>query len=56
MPFTHNELAEKLKQLDEVLLLEVLEISSEDLVDRFMDFIEDKRENFEEDFENDYTL
>ena len=41
---TLPELAEKLKQVEETELLEVLEISSEDLVERFMDKIED---NFE---------
>ena len=35
------ELLEKLRKLDEVSLLELLEITSEELVDRFMDKIED---------------
>ena len=35
------ELLEKLRELDEVSLLELLEITSEELVDRFMDKIED---------------
>lgn len=44
MPLTLPELCEKLKKYDEVTLLEELNISSEDLVDRFEDFIEEKYE------------
>jgi hypothetical protein len=39
---TLTEIKERLKALDEVDLLEVLGITSEDLVDRFSDVIEDK--------------
>lgn len=35
---------ERLKQLDEVTLLELLEIYPEDIVERFQDKIEDKME------------
>lgn len=35
-------LNEKLRLLDEVLLLELLEVSSDDIVDRFQDKIEEK--------------
>ncbi len=35
------ELLEKLRKLDEVLLLELLEITSEELVDAFLDKIEE---------------
>lgn len=35
----HAELLEKLKTLDEVLLLELLEITSEQIVDAFLDQI-----------------
>ncbi len=35
----HAELLEQLRKLDEVLLLELLEISSEDIVDAFLDRI-----------------
>ena len=38
-------------QLDEVTLMEILEISSEDLVNRFQDLVELKRNMFEEDLE-----
>jgi len=37
---TFHDLKEKLKQLDEISLMEELEISSEDLVERFEDHIE----------------
>lgn len=42
MSYTFQELLNKLKQEEEVILLEVLNISSEDLVDRFEDVIESK--------------
>ena len=40
MSLTYADIKEKLKQIDEVSLLEVLNISSEDIVDRFEDRIE----------------
>ena len=40
-----------LKRIDEISLLEILEISSEDLVDRFVDKIELKYDLLKEDFE-----
>ena len=40
MTLTFADLKERLKQIDEVSLLEVLEISSEDIVDRFQEKIE----------------
>lgn len=36
------ELLKKLRKLDEVLLMELLEITSEDLVDAFLDKIDDR--------------
>lgn len=39
---TLTELMERLKRVDEISLLEILNISSEDLVDRFGDLIEDR--------------
>jgi type II secretory pathway component PulM len=44
MATTFVELLEWLKQLDEVYLLEILEISAEDLIAAFMDKIEDKQD------------
>lgn len=37
----------RLKQLDEITLMEVLEITSEDLVERFSDRIEDRFDELE---------
>jgi hypothetical protein len=39
---TLTEVVERLKEVDEIDLLEALNITSEDLVDRFSDVIEDK--------------
>lgn len=50
---TLTDLAEKLKQVDEISLMEVLEINSEDLVNRFMDKIEEKMDNLITEFDND---
>jgi len=44
MNLTFEELKEKLQRVDEVTLLELLEIHSEDIVERFEDYIEDKQE------------
>ena len=38
----YENLIEKLKQLDEITVMELLEISTEELVDRFLDKLEDK--------------
>jgi hypothetical protein len=48
---TFKDLCDKLKQLPEIDLLEVLEIDSEDLVNRFEDFIESKRDYLEDELE-----
>lgn len=39
-----EEIKEKLKRVDEVTLLELLDINSEDLVERFEDYIEEQQE------------
>lgn len=49
IPLTLNDLCDRLKRLDEVTLLEVLDISSEELVDRFVDLIENKFDQLAED-------
>ena len=49
--FTLEEIKEKLKQLDEVTLMETLEITSEDLVNRFLDRIEQQQDTLENDFD-----
>ena len=44
---TLDDIKDKLKQLDEVTLMETLEITSEDLVDRFTDLIEKQQDTLE---------
>lgn len=51
MSLTLEEIKERLKRLDEITLLEVLDISSEELVERFSDVIEEKSDDLEEDLE-----
>lgn len=51
MSLTFEEVKEKLKDIDEVSLLEKLEIYSDDIVERFQDKIEDKYENLSGDLE-----
>jgi hypothetical protein len=50
MTLTFNDLKDRLKALDEVTLLELLDLKSEDIVDRFEDLIEDKQEQLEKEF------
>ena len=59
MSYTYADVLRRLMQEREIDLLELLEISSEDLVNRFKDKIEDKMEDFiiefeEEEEENDW--
>ena len=51
MPLTIPEIKERLKQLPELDLLELLEITSEELVERFSDLIEDKADILEKEVE-----
>lgn len=44
---TISDLCDKLKQVDEVSLLELLNIRSDDIVDRFLDVIEEKADMLE---------
>lgn len=44
MNITFEELKEKLQSVDEVTLLELLEIRSEDIVERFEDYIEEQQD------------
>ena len=48
MSLTLTEIQERLIELDEILLMELLEINSEDLVERFIDRIEDRADELEE--------
>ncbi len=51
MNLTFEEIKERLKQFDELTLCEILEISSDDLVERFDDIIEENIEYFYEQVE-----
>ena len=51
---TFNDVKERLKQVDEISILEILEITSDELVERFIDKIEDKIDFLEEELEGDY--
>ena len=46
--WTRHDMCDRLKNLDESSLLEVWDISSEDIVDRFNDKIEEKADELEE--------
>ena len=50
MTLTFNDLKDRLRALDEVTLLELLDLKSDDIVDRFEDLIEDKQEQLEKEF------
>jgi hypothetical protein len=49
---TLADLINHLKRIDEISLLEVLNINSEEIIDRFIDKIEDNYDKLKEDFEN----
>ena len=51
MATTFPELMDYLKTIDEISLLEILDINSEDLVDRFQDKIEERFDQLVEDLE-----
>lgn len=51
MNITFEELKEKLQRVDEVTLLELLEIRSDDIVDRFEDYIEEQQDKLMRDIE-----
>lgn len=50
---TLEDIKEKLKQLDETILLELLNISSDQIVERFEDLIIDREDYFIRDLEED---
>lgn len=52
MALTFHDLVDLLKREDEVTLLEVLDISSEELIERFYDLIEIKYEELSEKYED----
>jgi len=49
---TLEDIKQKLKQFDEVTLMETLEITSDDLVDRFTDLIEQQQDTLELQFDD----
>lgn len=52
MTLTALDIRDRLKQQNEIDLLEILDISSEELVERFGDKIEERRDYFEQDLED----
>lgn len=44
MSLTFEELKEKLSMLDEITLLEILNIHSDEIVERFEDYVEDNQD------------
>ena len=55
MAFTFKDVCDNLEKLDEVTLLEVLEISSEEIVAKFHDKIDDNFEQLSEDLDDGQT-
>lgn len=51
---TFNDVCDRLMHLDEISLLEVLEITSEDLVDRFKDRIAFRYDALKGDLDDEY--
>jgi len=51
MSLTLYDIADLLRREDCVTILELLDISSDELVDRFMDMIEDKADKIEKELE-----
>lgn len=55
MSMTYLDLEERLKRLDELTLLELIDVSSEEIVDRFGDIIEARFDELEQYFEEEET-
>jgi hypothetical protein len=51
MPLTLVEIKDRLKQIPEEVLMELLEVTSEDLVEMFSDRIEDNADKLEQEVE-----
>ena len=56
MSLTLQDVFDRLKKVDEISLLEILNISSEDIVDRFADKIEDKLDELEIDLDEEKEI
>jgi hypothetical protein len=54
MPLTLPDIYERLKQIDEVSLLEILNISSEDIIERFQDLIDERADQLEKELEEEF--
>lgn len=54
MPLTLPDIYNRLKEIDEITLLEVLEITSEDLVERFQDKIDEQADRLEKELEEEF--
>ena len=52
MTLTITDLFDRLKELDEISILEILSLTSEELVDRFQDEIENKYDELSVKFED----
>lgn len=52
MSLTIPEICDKLSKYDEITLLEILEINSEDIVEMFVDRIIDKADELEQELED----
>lgn len=52
MALTIPDICDKLKRMDEVTILELLEIDSEEIVSRFLDKIEDMADYLEEELDD----
>jgi hypothetical protein len=48
MAYTLRDIIDKLKQFDEITLLELLDISSEELLERFIDKVENNFDQLED--------
>ena len=53
MALTIPDIKEKLKLLDEITLLEMLNVNSEELIERFSDIVEDRADELEEEIKDD---
>jgi len=51
MSLTFEDIMNRLKQLDEVTILELLDLKTEDIVERFRDVIEDMIEELEKELQ-----
>jgi hypothetical protein len=54
MALTYYDLLEKMALLDELTIIEILNISSEDLVNKFSNRINDRLEELSEDFKHEH--